>query len=146
MHEFSISHKIAKVVLDKAREQGAKEVLRVEIEIGELSFLNPEQVEFWVKIGFEKTIASLATISIKVIEPQILCKVCGYAGKLKMFTSFTDAFGLPFASLTDAFGLRENEPMYHILLPSFSCPKCNSNEIEIERGRECLIKRIELLA
>jgi len=123
MHELAISQQITKVVLNKAREQGAKKVLRVGLEIGELSFLNPEQVEFWVKRSFEQTIASPAKISIKVIEPQIRCEVCGYVGKLKV----------------------ENEPMYYTFLPLFSCPKCNNSKIEIERGRECLIKRIKLL-
>jgi Zn finger protein HypA/HybF involved in hydrogenase expression len=35
-----------------------------------------------------------------------------------------------------------DDPLYHVLLPSFSCPECRSSEIEIEKGRECVVKRI----
>jgi len=44
MHELSISQSIAKTVLKKSSEQKAKNILSVEIEIGELTLLNPEQV------------------------------------------------------------------------------------------------------
>ena len=123
MHEFGVSQEIAKVVLHHAEEQNAAKVLRVEIEIGELSFLNPEQIEFWVKISFEKTIADEAEINIEITKPQVSCADCGYLGELRI----------------------EEDPMYHVLSPSFSCPKCNSSKIEIEKGRECLIKRIEMV-
>ncbi|MFH1006098.1 MAG: hydrogenase/urease maturation nickel metallochaperone HypA [Candidatus Latescibacterota bacterium] len=58
MHELSTSQSIAQVVLNKAREQKATKVVCVDIEIGEFSFLNPEQVAFWVKASFEGTPAS----------------------------------------------------------------------------------------
>jgi len=123
MHEFTTSQSIVNSVLNKAREEEAKKVLLVSIEIGRLTFLNPEQVEFWVKLGFEKTIASDAELHIEVIEPQISCPNCGYRGDLKV----------------------EDDPLYHIRLPSFSCPRCDSWEIKIEKGRECVIKKIEIL-
>lgn len=124
MHEFSMSKAIADSVLDTAEQQNAKEVLQVEIELGKLSFLNPEQVKFWVQLSFEGTIAKRAKLNIKVIEPWISCRVCGYAGKLTV----------------------EDDPIYHgLLVPSFSCPECESSQIEMERGRECTIKSIEIL-
>jgi len=123
MHELSTSQAIAEVVLDKAREQKAAKVLCVDIEIGGLSFLNPEQVAFWVKMSFERTIANGAEVNIQMVEPQISCRACGYVGTLKM----------------------EDDPLYHMLLPSFSCPECRSSEIEIEKGRECSVRRIEIL-
>ncbi|GAH93748.1 unnamed protein product, partial [marine sediment metagenome] len=43
-------------------EQEAKNILSVEIEIGELTFLNPEQVEFWLEEIFKKTPAKDAKI------------------------------------------------------------------------------------
>ena len=109
--------------MDKAREQKAAKVLCVDIEIGGLSFLNPEQVAFWVKMSFERTLANGAEVNIQMVEPQISCRACGYVGTLKM----------------------EDDSLYHMLLPSFSCPGCRSSEIEIEKGRECSVRRIEIL-
>jgi hydrogenase nickel incorporation protein HypA/HybF len=123
MHELSVSREIAKVVLDKARREGAREVLRIEIEIGALSFLNPEQVEFWTRACLEGSIAEKAEIGIDIIEPQVVCRGCGYKGGLKI----------------------EEDPLYHIFLPSLSCPSCGGVELDIEKGRECVIRRMELL-
>lgn len=124
MHEFSISRAIADVVLDSAREQQAKEVLRVKIEIGRLSFLNPEQVEFWVQVNFEGTIASRAKLDIRVIEPVVHCQACGYRGGLTV----------------------EDDPIHHRLpIFSFSCPRCKLGQIKVEEGRECTVKHIQIL-
>lgn len=123
MHELSISQEIADFVLGESAKQGAQSVSRVEIEIGRLSFLNPEQVEFWLKLCFENTPASEAELQVSVIEAEISCRKCGYSGNLTM----------------------ENDPAYHFTLPSFSCPRCGSSEITIEKGRECVVKRIEIL-
>ena len=118
-----MSQAIAESVLKHAGEHQAKKVLQVEIEIGQLSLLNPEQVEMWVNFHFDNTIANGVKLNIKVVEPEISCRECKYNGGLKM----------------------ESEPEDHFFLPSFSCPQCNSGNIKIERGRECLIRRIELV-
>ncbi|MCD6334775.1 MAG: hydrogenase maturation nickel metallochaperone HypA [Candidatus Latescibacteria bacterium] len=120
MHELSTSQAIARIVLDKAKEQRAAKVLRIEVEIGRLSFLSPDQVAFWVKTSLEGTLAEDAEVHIERVEPQISCRACGYRGTLEI----------------------EDDPLYHILLPSFCCPECRSSEIEIEKGRECVVKRI----
>ena len=95
-------------------------VLRIDIEIGRLSFLSPEQVAFWVKTSLEGSLAEGAEVHIERVEPQISCRACGYRGTLEM----------------------EDDPLYHVPLPSFSCPECRSGEIDIEKGRECVVKRI----
>ncbi len=123
MHEVSISHAIADVVLKESRKQEAQKVLLVELAIGELSLLSPDQVEFWVKLALDKTIGSEAEIKIEVVKPEIHCTACGYEGTLEAV----------------------NDPMYHFVLPVFKCPQCGSGEITVKRGKECRIKRIEVL-
>ena len=124
MHEVSISHAIADAVLKESQKQEAKKILLVELEIGELSLLNPEQVEFWVKLALEKTIASEAEVKIEVVKPEVHCSACGYNGALETV----------------------DDPMYHFVLPVFKCPQCGSGEITVKRGKECCIKRIEILS
>ena len=123
MHELSISQAIANFVMGEAAKRGAHSVSRVEIEIGKLSFLNPDQVEVWLKLSFENTPASESELLLSVVEAEISCQKCGYKGDLMM----------------------ETDPAYHFALPSFCCPRCGSSEITIDKGRGCVIRRIEML-
>lgn len=123
MHEVSISHAIADVVLKESEKQEAKKVLLVELEIGELSLLNPDQVEFWLQLAFDKTPASEAQIRIEVTKPEIVCASCGYTGIMET----------------------RDDPLSHYVTPVFKCPRCNSGEITVKRGKECRIKKIEIL-
>ncbi len=122
MHEFSIADEIAKNVLETARENNGKKVVSILLEIGELTHLNGEQVSFWIRELFRDSVAEDAQIKIKTIKARIQCKACGYKGKLG-------------SDQEDSFGY---------LIPA-SCPRCNSSEINIENGRECILKRIQVL-
>ena len=124
MHEVSISHAIADLVLKESAKQEAKKILLVELEIGELSLLNPEQVEFWLKLAFEKTPASEAELKIEVVKPEVHCSSCGYIGTHET----------------------KDDPLYHFVTPIFKCPQCGSGEITVKRGKECRVKKIEILA
>lgn len=123
MHEYTISSSIVKTVLTSAKENRARKVMAVNLEIGALVFLNPEQVEFWIKELFRETIAKEAKIRIKNIKPRIKCLDCNYEGEMKL----------------------EDNLLYHLCSPSFFCPQCSSYNIQIVRGRECLIRNIELM-
>lgn len=123
MHEVSISHAIADAVLKESAKQEAKKILLVELEIGELSLLNPEQVEFWLRLAFEKTPASEAELKIELVKPEVHCSACGYTGTLET----------------------KDDPLYHLVMPVFKCPQCGSGEISVKRGKECRIKKIEIL-
>ncbi len=123
MHEASIALSIVHTVLDEAKKQKASRVESVEVEIGELTFLGIDQVEFWVKTGFEGTIAEKAELLFKRVKGVLHCKACNYKGKLRI----------------------EEDPLYHVSLPTFSCPQCQSAKIEITQGKEALIRRIKIL-
>ncbi len=122
MHEFSIADEIAKNVLETARENNGKKVVSILLEIGELTLLNGEQVSFWIRELFRDSVAEDAQIKIKTIKARIQCKACGYKGKMES----------------------DQEDSFRHLIPA-SCPKCNSFEINIEKGRECILKRIQVL-
>ena len=123
MHEAAIAQSIIHTVLEEAVKQEAIKVESVEIEIGELTFLGIDQVEFWVKTNFEGTVAQGATILFKRVKAEIHCNACEFQGALAV----------------------KEDPGYHLNLPLFSCPKCESSDIEITRGKEALIRRIHIL-
>lgn len=123
MHEASIAQSIVQTVLSEAQKQNATRIESVEVEIGELTFLGIEQLEFWVKTGFKGSIADRAEIIFNSIKGVLLCRVCEYKGDLSM----------------------GEDPTYHLTLPTFTCPKCSSSKIEIIQGKEAVIRRIKIL-
>jgi len=122
MHEFSISSEIVRTVLDTAERNNGKKVLSVQLEIGELTHLNGEQVAFWVKELFKDSVAEGAEVKIKAIKARIHCKACGYRGGIR-------------SDREDSF--------QHLAL--HTCPKCNSFQFKIEKGRECFLRRIQVV-
>ena len=127
MHDISISQAIAETVLKEARNKRARRVLSLNLEIGELTFLSSEQIQFWLKELFEGTLAQGVKIYIKKILPLIRCKSCSYEGNMDL------NMGLGDDSL-------------HAYFPIMKCPKCSSFSLEIKKGKECLVKQIRIVS
>jgi len=122
MHEFSISNEIVQNVLDTARKNDGKKVVSVRLEIGELALLNVEQVTFWIHELFKGTVADGAKVKVKTIRARIQCESCGYKGGMS---------------------LDRQDPFRHVIL--YSCPKCQSFQIKVEKGRECTLRKIQVV-
>jgi hydrogenase nickel incorporation protein HypA/HybF len=120
MHEATLANSIVQIVLRHADQAVAKNVRSVTVELGEWTTFNPEQVKFWVKIGFENTIAQSAKVYFKKVPGKIRCKSCNYEGKCPPSTDEIDHF----------IGL------------ILQCPLCQSPDVEIVQGREATVKKI----
>ena len=123
MHEASIAQSIVQTVLQEAEKQGAEAVESIEIEIGKLTFLGVDQVEFWMKMGFQDTIAEKAEIHFSLTEGRLLCGDCAYEGPI----------------------LLREDPEYHLMLPAFKCRQCGGSNIQIIQGKEAIVRRIRIL-
>ena len=122
MHELSLAMQIQQTVLKAATEHEVTEVLEVDIEIGELSLFNPDQVGFWLRHLFRDTVAEGADIKVAPIPPRVTCRQCGYDGALEVPT----------------------DPGFHIFMPALRCPRCDSSELSVEGGREVVIKNLRV--
>jgi hydrogenase nickel incorporation protein HypA/HybF len=122
MHEFSISFEIVRTVLDTAKKINGKKVLFIRLEIGELALFNVEQVTFWIHELFKGSVAEGAKVKVKTIKARIQCESCGYNGGI---------------------GLDRQDPFQHFI--PYSCPKCGSFQIKVEKGRECTLRRIQVV-
>ena len=122
MHEFSIADEIVRNVLETAKKNKGKKVVSILLEIGELTHLNGEQVSFWIRELFQDSAAEDAEVKIRTIKARIQCKGCGY--KVGVGSDQEDSF--------------------RHLIPA-SCPRCNSFQIKIEKGRECILRRIQVM-
>ncbi len=77
MHELSITEQLLKVVLEHARKASAKEVLKVNVVIGELTGFVNESVEFYFEILSKGTEAEKASLVIARIPARARCHNCG---------------------------------------------------------------------
>jgi len=122
VHEFSVTSQIVQSVLAEAEKRSAKKVTEVHLVVGKLTFLGLEQLRFAFEALTKDTIMEGAKLVIGEQEGVVKCNNCGYEGGFKY----------------------EDDPLYHVPLPTLKCPKCGS-VVEITAGKECTIKSIKLL-
>ncbi len=80
MHEFSIANDIYLTAKRTAVEHMATSIKTVTVEIGELSMISPDQVEFLFSVIIEDDpLFCGTTLDTKVIPPETTCS-CGYKG------------------------------------------------------------------
>ncbi len=120
MHEFSIASEIVRNVLDVAEKNSARKILSIRLDIGELSLINVEQVAHWVQALFKGTMAEGAEVKIKTIKAAVQCQSCGYKGR----------------NIPDSRDIVQH-------FAAFICPKCGSPGVKIEKGRECMLRKIQ---
>ena len=122
MHEFSICSEIVRNVLDEVEKSKGRKVLSIQLEIGELTFLNLEQITFLIHELFKGTVAEGAKVKVKTVKASIKCESCGYKGR----------------------EIADQKVLSHHYI-SISCPKCGSLEIKVEKGREFNLRKIQVV-
>lgn len=122
VHEGSITSQIVESISKEATNRNAKKVTEVNLTIGELTFLNPEQVKFWYELLTKDTVMEGSKLIIKECKGKVRCIKCGYEGDFKYIDDET----------------------FHVSMPSLRCPKCD-NPVEIIEGKDCIIKNIRML-
>ena len=92
------------------------------MEVGEICFVNNEQLVYFIGILAHDTIAKEMEISIKEVKSTIKCKDYSY---------FEDV------------DHKEVYPTWHYRVSIFACVRCKSNLPEIIQGKELIIKTID---
>lgn len=121
MHEFSTMQHIVEVILSEAQKHHPEKITRVNLKIGELTFLGIEQLRFAFQVLSRGTLLENAELTIDNVKPMIRCTTCGYNGD------------------TDY----DERPDMHFMIPLLKCPRCGK-DIEIVKGRECTVTNIEM--
>lgn len=122
MHEGSITTQIVETVLNEANQRKAKKVIKVNLAIGSLTFLNPEQVQFWYEVLTKETIMEGSTLEIEGKKGTVHCPKCGYKGDFKYVDNSS----------------------FHSSIPVLQCPQCDG-KVEIISGKDCLIRSVKML-
>jgi hydrogenase nickel incorporation protein HypA/HybF len=120
MHEYSMMVDIVEAALKSIENYEVEKVEKVFLDVGELTFLNPVQLQFSFKILIEENILKGAKLIIEEKKAEVECTSCGYRGPL------------------------QNQPEEnHFRIPQIFCPKCNG-KINLLSGRECILRNIQM--
>jgi hydrogenase nickel incorporation protein HypA/HybF len=122
LHEFSAACSIVDTALEAAQSNNATKVSVVNIEVGEFTFLIPEQLTFNFEIASKNTIVEGAKLRIKTIQGKLLCSECGFEGDSKVDSDIP--------------------PQLAVFAP-MKCPKCGSSSTTITGGKDFIITSIE---
>jgi hydrogenase nickel incorporation protein HypA/HybF len=76
MHELSVVASLYEIMEKKAKEQKAKTITRVKLQVGVLSGVVPEFLETAFDIYKKDTLASEAALEMEIIPVKIKCKSC----------------------------------------------------------------------
>lgn len=86
MHEMSIAMNIIELASAAAREEGAKAIDSIELEIGTMAGVMIESLEFCFEAAAKGTLAEGAVLDITSIPAEGRCTVCN---KISAFDSLT---------------------------------------------------------
>jgi hydrogenase nickel insertion protein HypA len=123
MHEAALAQSILKTILEVASRNKARQVLRVQMEVGEICLVNMEQLTFQIGMFARETIAKDMEFLVKKVETKIRCKECSYFGGIEY---------------------KEVDPEWHYRVPIFGCVRCKSNMTEIVQGKDLMIRSIDV--
>ncbi|MHA1934306.1 MAG: hydrogenase maturation nickel metallochaperone HypA [Candidatus Thorarchaeota archaeon] len=122
MHEFSAACSIVDAAVAAATNNNATKVIRVNVEVGEFTFLIPEQLVFNFEIASKNTLLEGATLNVETTKGQLRCNECGREGE----------------TVVD-----ESLPPEIAMFSPMKCPKCDSSSTVITGGKEFIITNIE---
>lgn len=123
MHDVTAAQRIASTVLQAAQEQGAERVARVQIALGAMTMIDPEQLEFWLEQIFRGTIAEGAQVQIEQLPLRVRCTECDYEGEVKV----------------------PDDPIYHLMAFAPTCPECGSDELQVLAGDACVVQGMRVI-
>jgi hydrogenase nickel incorporation protein HypA/HybF len=122
MHEVSVMASIIEAVLAELQKYDVERVEEVDMVVGELTFLGPEQLEFAYSILIKNTILEGSDLVISTEKVQVRCAACGYEGGVEYIDGGSD----------------------HYVIPDLSCPKCGGR-VEIIKGKSCSVNSLKVV-
>ncbi len=85
MHELSITQSMLDLVLEQAKEAGAKEVKKINLVVGGMTGVVEECVQFYFNFLGKGTIAERAVLSFTKVPTTAQCQSCGEHFEVKEF-------------------------------------------------------------
>lgn len=81
MHELSIAGSVLEKVLEETKKHGGGKVTEIKLQIGKLSHIMPDALDFAFLTLAEGTPAAKARIDIERVPLRLKCRACGWEGQ-----------------------------------------------------------------
>ena len=79
VHEMSIAMNVVEIATDTARRNKARKINRIELDIGALSGIIPDALEFCYESACKDTMAEGSELVLNIIRAEATCEHCGHA-------------------------------------------------------------------
>ena len=122
MHEFSAACSIVDTAVKAAESNKATKVSVVNVEVGEFTFLLPDQFIFNFEIARRNSVLENAELRIKTVKGRLKCNDCDFEGE----------------SIVDP-----NIPNQIAAFAPMKCPQCQGSSTKITGGKDFVITSIE---
>ena len=106
MHELSLTQNLLDIAEEQARAAGAKVILGITLEVGALSGVVPEALEFAFDVCSRGTMAEGATFTIRRVAGHGRCTACAAAAVSAELTAVCPVCGALAFELDAGFELR----------------------------------------
>jgi hydrogenase nickel incorporation protein HypA/HybF len=106
MHEFSIAVNIVEIATDYAGRENAKVVKEIEIEVGELSGVVVDALEFCMEAAVKDSILEGAETSISFVPGKARCNACSHEFKVHDFFTVCPKCNTPAPEVIEGRELR----------------------------------------
>ncbi|MDD1766663.1 MAG: hydrogenase maturation nickel metallochaperone HypA [Candidatus Methanomethyliaceae archaeon] len=117
MHELSLATSVVDFLQRFSKEQGMNSIDAIFLEIGEMTHVDPSQLRYSLKMVSQGTVAEKSKVYIRRSGIVLRCRKCGKDSRLKMMDTITDY--------------------------SLKCIGCGSMDVDIDKGRELVLRRIK---
>ncbi len=85
MHELSITQNIFDLVLEQAKKNQAKKVIKINLVIGEMTGVVGDSIRFYLDFLCKGTIAEGAGLKVKTVPAKATCRRCNKTFDLPEF-------------------------------------------------------------
>ena len=123
MHEYGITTVLVEKIINEVNTNMGKRVIDVEVEVGEFTFLNFDQIQFCYETLIPNSILEGSKIILNKTQGKVRCDSCEYEGKAN---TLGQDDGIHFGVLT------------------FMCPECEGYTRIIE-GQDFVIRKIKMV-
>jgi len=85
MHEMSIAMNIVNIACSEAEKDGASSISKIELDVGKLSGVMIDSLQFCYESACKGTLAENSTLSIKELPAVASCKKCEHIFEIEAF-------------------------------------------------------------
>lgn len=142
MHELNLAQNIVDSVLSEAKTKGAKRVLELDVEVGELMQVDTKALRFGLKLLLTGPLFEGVRVRVRLKGATFSCRRC------KEEWDMVEAKKQLERVASDLL-VREPESMelplhfFPYLYPAFiHCPKCGSSDTSVMEGKEIELRRL----